>query len=112
MKRMPLLERNKVANSCVEKLLFDTTCRYGEWNRDKILRKIERLLRTRRKKMGSDVEEVVTVASAMPPMPPKVKPSKAKKPKKTKPKKAKVKAKAKKPKKAKAKIVKRKTRQK
>jgi len=48
MKRMSPGQRGSVLNSLLEKLEHDWLCRYGQWNRDKLLQELEKKLRAKR----------------------------------------------------------------
>ena len=49
MKRMSPEHRGSVLDALVQKLEHEWLCRYGEWNRDKLLIELERKLKNRRR---------------------------------------------------------------
>ena len=48
MKRMSPTERKQKVSQVINNLHHDWTCRYGKWNRDKMILEIEKHLRERR----------------------------------------------------------------
>ena len=49
MRRLSIIERNRIVRDMVHGLERSYTCQYGAWNRDKLLDAIERKLRKMRK---------------------------------------------------------------
>lgn len=50
MKRLAPERRNQLIKDHLRHLVSDWTCRYGEWNRQKLLAELESALKTRRRK--------------------------------------------------------------
>ena len=50
MKRLAPERRNQLIKDHIRHLVSDWTCRYGEWNRQKLLAELESALKARRRK--------------------------------------------------------------
>jgi hypothetical protein len=53
MKRLPPERRSQLIENHINHLLSDWTCRYGQWNQQKLLVELESALRARRRKAKS-----------------------------------------------------------